>query len=305
MDVLKGNTLKVPGASLYYEVRGEGPLLLLVAGGSADAGVYEPVAACLAGDYTVVTYDPRGNSRSPLDGPWEDQRIEVHSDDAHRLLGLLAAEPAYVFGSSSGAIVGLDLIARHPGQVRVLVAHEPPAVELLPDAAGQRAFFDEVHDTYRSAGVDAAMQRFAAGIGLGDQPPPQLPPSMVEMMARISANNEFFLAHEVRPFTRFVPDVPALQATAARIVMAGGRDSRAHLPYRPAAALAERLGRHVAGFPGGHAGYMTQPAQFATRLTGVLTSAGARLAGWEATTLLAAGSAGPLALVRVSRRVRA
>jgi pimeloyl-ACP methyl ester carboxylesterase len=81
-------------------------LLLLIAGGSADAGVYEPVAACLAGDYTVVTYDPRGNSRSPLDGPWEDQRIEVHSDDAHRLLGLLAAGPAYVFGSSSGAIVG-------------------------------------------------------------------------------------------------------------------------------------------------------------------------------------------------------
>lgn len=180
-------------------------------------------------------------------------------------------------------------------------------MELLPDAAGQRAFFDEVHDTYRRAGVDAAMQRFAAGIGPGDQPPQpaQLPPSMVEMMARISANNEFFLAHEVRPFTRFVPDVPALQAAAARIVMAGGRDSRAHLPYRPAAALAERLGRHVADFPGGHAGYMTQPAQFATRLTDVLTSAGARLAGWDATTLLAAGTAGPLALVRVSRRVRA
>ncbi len=45
MDLLKSNMLKVPGTSLYYEVRGEGPVLLLIAGGSADAGVYEPMAA--------------------------------------------------------------------------------------------------------------------------------------------------------------------------------------------------------------------------------------------------------------------
>jgi pimeloyl-ACP methyl ester carboxylesterase len=275
MGALKRNALKVPGASLYYEVRGEGPLLLLIAGGSADAGAYEPMAARLAADYTVVTYDPRGSSRSPLDGALEDQRIEVHSDDAHLLLDLLATEPAGVFGSSSGAIVGLDLMARYPERVRVLIAHEPPAVEMLPDAIEQRAFIDEVYDTYRRAGVDAAMQLFAGGIGVGDQAPPreaQLPPSIVEMMSRISANNEFFLAHEVRPFTRFVPDVPAVQAVVARIVMAGGRDSRAHLPYRAAAALAERLGSPVVDFPGGHAGYITQPAEFATQLTDVLTS---------------------------------
>jgi acetyltransferase/esterase len=182
-----------------------------------------------------------------------------------------------VFGSSSGAIVGLELIARHPQRVRVLVAHEPPAAELLPDAAEQRAFFAEVYDTYRRAGTAAAMRRFAAGIGVDDQPPPpeaQLPPSMVEMMARISANNEFFLAHEVRPFTHFVPDVPALQTVAARIVMAGGRDSRAHLPYRPAAALAERLHGRVVDFPGGHAGYMMHPAEFAAQLAKILASEG-------------------------------
>jgi pimeloyl-ACP methyl ester carboxylesterase len=274
MDTPTGNRLAVPGANLYYEVRGAGRLLLLIAGGSADAGVYEPMAARLARDYTVVTYDPRGNSRSPLDRPWKDQRIEVHSDDARRLLDLLSTEPAEVFGSSSGAIVGLDLIARHPEQVRTLIAHEPPAVQVLPDAAEQRAFFDEVYDTYRRVGVDAAMQRFAAGIGVGDQAPPrqaQLPPSMVEMLSRVSANNEFFLAHEVRPFTRFVPDVPALQAGAGRIVLAGGRDSRASLPYRPAVAVADRLGSHVVDFPGGHAGYMTHPAEFATQLTDVLT----------------------------------
>ena len=79
-------TLKVPGASLYYEVRGSGPVLLLVCGGLYDAAGYAGLARQLAGGYTVVTYDRRGNSRSPLDGPPEEQRIEVHGDDAHRVL---------------------------------------------------------------------------------------------------------------------------------------------------------------------------------------------------------------------------
>jgi pimeloyl-ACP methyl ester carboxylesterase len=64
MNTPRGNRLRVPGASPHYEVRGEGPPLLLIAGGSADAGVYEPMVTRLASDYTVVTYDPRGNSRS-------------------------------------------------------------------------------------------------------------------------------------------------------------------------------------------------------------------------------------------------
>src|SRR5260370_3371657 len=122
---MKAQTLQLPGATLYYETRGSGPVLLLIAGGFTDAGVFEDVASFLAHDYTVVTYDPRGNSRSPLDGPPEDQQIEVHHDDARRLLETVADVPAAVFGNSSGAIVGLDLIARHPTLVSRAVARVP------------------------------------------------------------------------------------------------------------------------------------------------------------------------------------
>ena len=155
---MKGQTLKVPGATLYYETRGSGPVLLLIAGGGTDAGVFEAVASVLAHDYTVVTYDPRGNSRSPLDGPPTEQQIEVHSDDARRLLSTVADGPAAVFGSSSGAIVVLDLIARHPIVVSRVVAHEPPLLELLPEAAKWRAFHDDVYETYQREGTEAAMQ---------------------------------------------------------------------------------------------------------------------------------------------------
>ncbi len=141
--------LKVPGATLYYEVRGRGPVLLMISGGPTDADVFAALANALADTYTVVTYDTRGNSRSAIDGPQVDQSIELESDDAHRLLAALGTEPAYLFGNSSGALVGLDLIVRYPQQVRTLVAHEPPATEFLPDSAEHRAHTQDVYDTYR------------------------------------------------------------------------------------------------------------------------------------------------------------
>src|SRR5258706_10115886 len=123
MKPTKTDTLQAPGASLYYEVRGSGPILLLICGGVYDAAGYAGLAERLADRYTVVTYDRRGNSRSPLDGPPRHQRVEVHADDAHRLLaavGVTGGERADVFGNSSGAMIALELAVRHPEQVRVV-----------------------------------------------------------------------------------------------------------------------------------------------------------------------------------------
>ncbi|MCS0637184.1 alpha/beta hydrolase [Streptomyces sp. LP05-1] len=155
-------TLRVSGATLHYEWRGSGPVLLLIPGGAADAGVYDAMADALATRYTVVSYDPRPLSRSRLDGPLTDQRVAEWSDDVHRLLALVSPdEPAYVFGSSSGAIVALDLLARHPDRLRRVVAHEPPLVEALADPAPYRALFAEVREVFRARGAAAAMARFA------------------------------------------------------------------------------------------------------------------------------------------------
>lgn len=54
---------------LYREVRGAGPVLLLIPGGNGDAGFYEPFAKALSGDFTVISYDRRGFSRSFRTGP--------------------------------------------------------------------------------------------------------------------------------------------------------------------------------------------------------------------------------------------
>ncbi|MFI5866665.1 alpha/beta fold hydrolase [Streptomyces sp. NPDC051546] len=178
--------LRVPGASLHYEVRGRGPLLLLIPGGTGGAAAFDGVADALAAEYTVASYDPRGLSPSPLDAPVAGrgaagQSVAEHAEDALRLLDLLSpAEPARVFGSSSGAIAALHLLTARPERLVRLVAHEPPVVEVLPDAAVHRA-----------------------------------------LLAR------------------------------------GGE-----LPYRTAAFLAERFGRELLHFPGGHTGLTTHPAEF-------------------------------------------
>jgi len=267
-------TLNLPGVHLYYEVHGTGPVLLLIPGGPTDAGIFAGLAAALANRYTVVLYDPRGNSRSVLDGPPEDQRMDVHGDDAASLLAALGDKPAYVLGSSGGAQIGLNLAVRYPARVRILVAHEPPCLELLPDAAEQRAFIEAVYEAYRTDGIGPAMQKFEAGAGVGGRPQRNEgalpPPEMQTALGRIMGNLDFFLAHGLRPLGRYVPDVAALRAGPVRVVVGVGEATQGQLAHRSAAALAERLGTVPVTFPGDHGGYVAQPTAFAQKLHDVL-----------------------------------
>ncbi|MEU9577045.1 alpha/beta fold hydrolase [Streptomyces chilikensis] len=265
MNPSKSGTLAVPGAEIYYEVRGEGPLLLLIGGGNSDASVYKRLAAVLASDHRVVTYDPRGNSRSVLDGPRVDQRVEQHADDALRLIRHLGGEdePVNVFGSCSGGLVAMELTIRHAGTIRLAVAHEPPVLGILPDAERHLALLDDIRDTHLREGMASALVKLQALHG--GRPAPPLP--------EVHDNTDFFLTHFIRPFTRFVPDLAALGDVAHQVVWAGGHASREDLVHRPVLALAERFGRDVELFPGGHVGYARYPVDFAARLVELLTAA--------------------------------
>jgi pimeloyl-ACP methyl ester carboxylesterase len=164
MSTTKDDVLGVSGATLSYRVRGTGPLLLILRGGHGDADAADTLCEQLIDRYTVVTYDRRGLSRSTIDASDESPTIATHGDDAHQLVAALTTEPALVFGNGIGGLIGLDLIARHPGQVRVLVAHEPPAWGLLPDADRDRATraLEDVVSTFRREGTAAAFQKIAA-----------------------------------------------------------------------------------------------------------------------------------------------
>ena len=269
-------TLDVPGARLYYERQGAGPLVLMV-GSPMDSTGFAGLARALADRYTVVTYDPRGIGHSIREDATQDVTPEQQADDVHRLLSVLGGEPAHVFGSSGGAVVGLALVTAHPGQVRTLVAHEPPVIELLPDREQVRAQIQDIYDTYRAGGADKAMAKFMAHAGLGEAPgqeagAPRWEPSP-EQLATMRAATQMFLAHLLRPTTHYRPDVEALRAAPARIVVAAGATSKGQLAYRSAVTLADRLGTPAVEFPGDHAGFVVLPEQCGQVLDQVLTQA--------------------------------
>jgi pimeloyl-ACP methyl ester carboxylesterase len=258
----QSDTLKVPGATLYYEIRGSGPLLLMIPGGPTDAGAFAGMADALADRYTVVAYDPRGNSRSSFDDAVEKQDIDVHGDDAAALIASFGDQPVHVLGCSGGGQVGLNLTARHPGRVRRLVAHEPPCLLMLPDPSAEVAAMKAVDDTYRREGAGAAMQKFLAVTGLGnetqqEEAPQQTEPTAQaqETFARISANLDYFVAEGIQRIPFYVPDIDALRTHPGGVVVAIGEKSRGQLAYRTAVALAKALGTEPVIFPGNHFGY--------------------------------------------------
>lgn len=269
----KIETLNVPGASLYYEVQGSGPVLLLMPGGPADATAFRSIAGQLAPHYTVVTYDPRGLSRSKLQGPLDEERIvEVYADDVHRLLAAVTNEKADVFASSGGAVIALELVARHPEQLHTVVAHEPPSPTLQPDSAHVRATMEEVTAAYRTRGIGPAVEIFSDLIRSGPPPAPvgQPTPEMLEEMARTQGNMDLFFGPYVLAIARYEPDYAALRAVSCRVVAAVGDESRGELAHDGGLGLAERLGTPAVVFPGAHGGFGSHAAEFAAKLREVL-----------------------------------
>lgn len=279
--------LTTPSGTLYYEVRGSGPVLLVV-GQPMTSAPFAPLADLLATDHTVVTYDPHGVGESTVIDPSAAVTPEVEADDLARILAELGVDSADVFGSSGGAVAGLALAADHPDLVRTLIAHEPPVTELLPDAPHIRAAIDDTADAYQAHGSGAAWGKFVsivmhdglvteAGVPPATWTPPAsdgadggAPPEPSEPSAKQQADDELFFVRMLRPFTRWEPPVEVLRAGRPRIVVAVGAGSGAELARRSADALADQLGTPPVVFPGDHGGFMADPAGFDTAIRKVL-----------------------------------
>ncbi|MGI5492228.1 alpha/beta fold hydrolase [Microtetraspora malaysiensis] len=268
--------LRVPGATLYHEVRGTGPMLLISQSGEGDAGRSTDLVDQLAGDYTVVTYDRRGLSRSTLDDPAQGVTVAQHADDIHRLLAELTDQPVLMLGCSLGASIGLHLAVQHPEQISTLVAHEPVTPRLLP--AEQRAHhereLEEIQHIHQRDGLQAALAMIADVLGIDrtnpDAEPDLTPQPMTPQRVR---NFTFFIEHDFTAVIRDTLDVAALKETPTRIVPAVGRTTPHTVFDRTCAtALADLHGTRLREFPGGHNGNTTHPRAYATALRAALNA---------------------------------
>jgi len=264
-------TLEVPGANIHYEVRGSGPIVLCIPGGPADARAFERIAGELAPYYTVITYDPRGLSRSPLTGTFDDERaIEINADDAHRLISAVSDGKANVLASSGGAVISLDLATRHPEQISTLLAHEIPSAAVQPDPERTRIEFKDITDTYKAAGLGAAFPKFMAQTRIQGGPPPapegEPTPEQEEAMAGFQKNMDFWFGHTMRAIGLYEPDFAALKNCSCRIVSGIGEESRGEYAHDGGEGLARMLGNEPVEFPGAHGGFESDAPEFAKRL---------------------------------------
>jgi pimeloyl-ACP methyl ester carboxylesterase len=280
------HTLEVPGAVLRYDVReGEpagGPVLLLIGSPMGAAG-FGTLATHFT-DRTIVTYDPRGIERSERTDPDLDVTPEVHAADVRAVIEAVSAGPVDLFASSGGAVNALALVAAHPGLVRTLVAHEPPAASLLPDATNALAACRAVHDTYQRQGFGYGMAHFIALVSLRGPVPsdfaslPAPDPAQFGMPTEDDgARDDLLLGSSIITTTHYRPDIDALRAASTRIVLAVGAVSDGEIAQRGAEAVAAQLGTSPVPFPGGHGGFLGgeygqtgEPDAFAARLRDVL-----------------------------------
>lgn len=271
-------SVRVPGATIHYEVRGTGPVLV-IAGSPMAARFFGPLADALADRYTVITHDPRGISNSPLDDPTAPSTPQDRADDIAAIMDAVGAERADVFGSSGGAVSGLALVARHPDRVRTLVAHEPPLLTILPDAAEQMAITDDIVATFHRDGIQAAFGKFMAQAGFDQGEPgpeahdPAANAAEWQPSEQDIADSVRMFGYEILGTTRYRPDIAALTARPGQVVLGVGADSGHLLTQRTTAALADLLGSEMVEFPGDHGGFLPEPAAFADELRSVLTAA--------------------------------
>jgi pimeloyl-ACP methyl ester carboxylesterase len=229
-------------------------------------------------DRMVVTYDPRGTERSQrTDGQPPGSAPPEHAEDLRRLIEALDAGPADVFGSSGGAVNALALVARHPGLVGTLVAHEPPAAQQLPDRETVLAACADIRQTYQRAGFGPAMAMFIAMVSHAGLIPPGFPgqpapdPAAFGLPAHDDGSRgDPLLGLHVTACTGYQHDFGALRAAPTRIVLGVGTQSGQMMAGRAAVAVAERLGTTPVTFPGGHDGFLSDAGAFAAVLRTVL-----------------------------------
>lgn len=112
-------TVEVNGARIWYELAGDGEVVMQVPGAVSGHEGYALVTPAMVDHFTVLDYDPRGYGQS--DRPEQRYSFDVWCDDMVGLLDALGIECCHVHGGSMGSMVALRFAARFPERVRGLV----------------------------------------------------------------------------------------------------------------------------------------------------------------------------------------
>lgn len=246
-EPVKTGTVDANGAEFYYELRGSGPTLLFIPGAEGDAEEYLRVVELLEDRFTILSYDRRAFCRSPRPAGYAGTTVEEQADDAAAILRALDFAPAAVWGNSSGAIVGLSLVLRHPEVVRKAMLHEPPLFSGMADWKSVLGFLLE-------ATVDGKVPFLRMLTG------DEIYNGFAEGYRERLAADRTWIDHEFNVFEYYKPSDEDLAAVRTPVAVLYGADSP---PFFGEAArwLAGGLGTDVLTIPGGHGVHYELPEE--------------------------------------------
>ncbi len=150
---------RVDGTEIKYDVRGSGPVLLLLHAFPLGLSMWDPQVEALSASHRVARFDARGFGGSALGSePFSMARI---ADDAAGVLDALAADKAVVVGCSMGGYAALAFARRHPRRLNGLVLQDTRAGADSEEAKATRA---TLAARVLAEGAEAAVQALLPGL---------------------------------------------------------------------------------------------------------------------------------------------
>lgn len=245
------------------EAGADKPVVVLSHALGCELGMWDGVAAALAGRYTVLRYDHRGHGQSEtVPGPYG---IDALADDAAALIRREVGRPVHFVGLSMGGMTAQAIAARHPDIVQSIVVAN--AADYYDTAA--RAMWQARVDLVRQQGVaaiaDGAMQRWFTPEFRADQPPGSAA-RVAELRARLVAIDAQAYADSCLAVSRIDFRKSNMRIACPALVIAGSRDEAT--PAAMSEAIQNGIqGAQLALMDAAHLSAVEQPVAFAKLLS--------------------------------------
>lgn len=192
----------------HVKLSGQGPLLMMIHGIISDGTFFDKSAACLSGNYRVLTYDRRGYGENNAKS-YTDYSVEAQAEDAADILKECQETPAWVLGNSAGGLIALELALRYPELVRGLILLEPSLGYDPSEREKLLAWNRELNGYLKEGKIKRALPAFSRVIGADGTG--NVSGSLQELR-RTYQNLQAFMYGELNEVQHYLPPVGKLQA---------------------------------------------------------------------------------------------
>ncbi|GAA5809852.1 hypothetical protein MFLAVUS_003267 [Mucor flavus] len=251
--------LQVNSARLCYEVKGDGPFIVFVAGGDGSYQPFTSLRDLLVKHFTVVLYSRRGYCKSKLTEPQDyTKRLDTDVQDLYTLMKSVTDETFSVFASSSSGIVALTYVNRYPDTVDKCFLHEPMVdLSALLDGRQLKSEHRKGIEIFEVYGRNAALVYYGElYLNKSDRY------YMVDkQVSQVKSGWDYHFEHEAHQYLFTEVDMDKVHRD--KLVMLHGVESTESFISRPGAAFSKALGMEMVPLPGGHIGFYTDYKTFA------------------------------------------